>query len=261
MERAKADALEHVAESRKLSGDPNRHRSKSTNRYDYGDNPDFDALRKRDRSGVLNSPELAKIYPAVRPIAYGTFKKYGISERDSEEVLSNCIQKLVMPKADGSATIDNLTVFEEVFPFFNKIVQNEAVDRVRRLSAKKNQANTQDSFDALQDDPDRPVQFADPTSALGAEEMPGFEEIYELCAGSLDESEWKLVAALYLGEKVTKNELLQQEDFLEDLGIAGGSHITRWRALSKKLGHALGKMRLRLEEEGYFFGNPSAELR
>ena len=238
--------------------------SATRNRLITGDNPDFGALRRRDSSGVLNSPELAKLFPALKPIAFGNFKKYGITERDGEEIFSNCLQKLTMPKASGSnegqTTLDTLTVFEEVFPFFSKIVQNETVDRIRRVSALKNQANTSDSFEGLQEDEDRPMQFADPDS-LEDGDMPDFGEIYALCSDTLDESEWKLIATLYMGDGVTKKELLEQDDFLEEMGIKKGSHITRWRGLSKKLEFALGKMRNRLEKEGYFFGNAAAALR
>ena len=259
MERAKSEALAHVAEARKLSGDSNRFRVAGSQSYDYGDNPDFAAMCTPNTSGVLNSSELQKLFPALRPIALGTFKKYGISDRDGEEIFSNCLQRLTVPKGDGEgpAMLESLTVFEEVFPFFSKIVQNESVDRIRRVTTLKNQANTQASFDALQDDPDRPIQFADPAS-LDDSGMPDFNEIYELCSDCLDPGEWKLIATLYMGDKITKKELLEQDDFLEEMGIKPGSHVTRWRGLTKKLEFALGKMRNRLEKNGYYFGNAAA---
>ena len=150
VEHARVEALAKIAEERKLSKDHNRYRNSDVQSYDFGDNPDFDRLKTRDASGVLNSPELEWLFPALWPIAVGTFRKYGTSERDSEEVFSNCLQKLMMPrKSTGVAPLETLTIFEEVFPFFNKLVQNEAVNRIRQVAALKNKANVQESVEAL----------------------------------------------------------------------------------------------------------------
>lgn len=261
VEHARFEALATIAEERKLSRDHNRYRNSDVQSYDFGDNPDFDRLKTRDASGVLNSPELEWLFPALRPIAVGTFRKDGTSERDSEEVFSNCLQKLTMPrKSTGVAPIEALTIFEEVFPFFNKLVQNEAVNRIRQVAALKNKANVQESVEALEESDRSPVQFADPSSQ-STDDFPGFDEIYKLCGDSLDELEWRLVTALYMDSGVTKNQLLNNEALMAELGLANVSQISRWRGLSKKLGFALTKMRKRLEEENYFFGNAANESR
>ena len=250
-----------IAEERKLSGDHDRYRNNNAQSYDYGENPDFEQLKTRDKSGVLNSPELDRLFPALRPIAFNTFRKYGTSDRDGEEVFSNCLQKLTMPKKNAdSAPIEELVVFEEVFPFFNKLVQNEAVDRIRRVATLKNKANVQDSVEALEESETNPIQFADPASQE-TDEMPDFDEIYQLCGDSLDEMEWRLVTALYMDQGVTKNDLMKDEELMAELGLSDVSATSRWRGVSKKLGFALTKMRKRLEDESYFFGNIANEAR
>ncbi|MEZ5325315.1 MAG: hypothetical protein R3F19_09645 [Verrucomicrobiales bacterium] len=258
---SRIEALATIAEERKLSGDHDRYRNRDAQSYDYGENPDFDQMKSRDHSGVLNSPELQRLFPALRPIAINTFRKYGTSDRDGEEVFSNCLQKLTMPKKKtGVSPIEELTVFEEVFPFFNKLVQNESVNRIRQVAALKNQANVQASIEALEDSETNPVQFADPATQ-GTDDAPDFDEIYKLCADSLDELEWRLVAALYMDQGMTKNALLKDEELMAELGLSDVSPISRWRGVSKKLGFALTKMRKRLEEENYFFGNAANKSR
>ena len=64
-----------------------------------------------------------------------------------------------------------------------------------------------------------------------------------------------------MDQGVTKNQLLNNEELMAELGLANVSQISRWRGLSKKLGFALTKMRKRLEEENYFFGNAANESR
>ena len=258
---SRAEALATIAEERKLSGDPDRYRNNAGQTYDYGKNPDFDQLKTRDKSGVLNSPELQWLFPALRPIAYNTFRKYGTSERDGDEVFSNCLQKLTMPRKNAdTAPIEDLVVFEEVFPFFNKLVQNESVDRIRRVAALKNQANVQESVQALEESETNPRQFADPATQ-GTDDVPDFDEIYKLCGDSLDEMEWRLVTALYMDQGTTKNELMKDEELMAELGLSNVSSTSRWRGVSKKLGFALTKMRKRLEEESYFFGSAANESR
>ena len=153
-----------------------------------------------------------------------------------------------------------MVVFEEVFPFFNKLVQNEAVDRIRRVATLKNKANVQDSVEALEESETNPIQFADPASQE-TDEMPDFDEIYQLCGDSLDEMEWRLVTALYMDQGVTKNDLMKDEELMAELGLSDVSATSRWRGVSKKLGFALTKMRKRLEDESYFFGNIANEAR
>ena len=137
-------------------------------------------------------------------------------------------------KSTGVAPIEALTIFEEVFPFFNKLVQNEAVNRIRQVAALKNKANVQESVEALEESDRSPVQFADPSSQ-STDDFPGFDEIYKLCGDSLDELEWRLVTALYMDSGVTKNQLLNNEALMAELGLANVSQISRWRGLSKKL--------------------------
>jgi hypothetical protein len=173
-------------------------------------------------------------------LALATLSRKGIRGHDAEDVFIETIAELVRERDDQrKALIQEPTVFEEIIPLHSQIVQFRAIDWFRRRSARKNQPNTGDSFDALTGDSDRPLQFEDETATAVT-----FEKIYKECQEALSPVEWQLVYALYVAQSATVQDLVRSDKACAQLGIkAGASDSTRRRAISEMVERALEKIR------------------
>jgi hypothetical protein len=232
---------EIVAGERREASDPQLHHDPEDRRYEK--NLDLDRLQKHHPERGFSDREWNRLPPVLKPLAFARLSKKGIQGADAEDVFSDTLVELVREREGGKGTpILDVTVFEEIVPLHMRIVGFRAVDWYRRRGALKNQPNVGDSYDEMTDDPDRPVQFADPGSEDDA--PMGFEQIYAECEEALDPDEWDLVFRLFVAQSATVTDLVRDDEFCATLPIKpGASGSTRRRAIEERVEGALEKLR------------------
>lgn len=227
-----------VAGIRRQEADPQRHHDPEDRRY--AQNLDLDRLQRAHPERGFSDPEWNRLPDILRPLALATLHRKGIQGADAEDVFSDTLVELVREREESRrAPILDPTVFEEIIPLHSRIVQYRAIDWFRRKSALKNQPNAGESFDALTEDPDRPLQFEDPS-----DRTVSFERIYTECREALTSLEWQLIYHLYVAQTATVQDLVQSDAFCAKLGIKpGASASTRRRVISERVEEALEKIR------------------
>ncbi len=239
LEECTRASLGLVARERREASDPQRHRDSADQRYPA--NLDLDRLQRQDPERGFHDREWDRLPALLRPLAFAQLSRRGIAASDAEDVFLETLAEFARERVrDGRAPITDLTVFEEIVPLQSRMLQFRAIDWIRRRATLKNQPNTGESFDALVDDPDRPVQFADPAS----DGTPSFEEIYRHCREALEPAEWDLLVQLYIARSATIQDLIEDPEFCATLELKpGASASTRRRAVNARLETALSKLR------------------
>ena len=229
---------ELVAERRRIEANPQIHHDPDDRRYHH--NLDLDRLQHRHPERGFQDSEWNRLPEILRPLALSTLGRKGIKGADAEDVFSDTLVELVRERENSrSAPITDPTVFEELIPLHARIVQYRAIDWYRRRGALKNQPNSGESFEALTDNPDRPVQFDN-----GAGDAISFEKIYAECREALSSTEWQMIYALYVAQTATVQDLIQNDRFCDKLGIKpGASASTRRRVIAEHVEQALEKIR------------------
>jgi len=227
-----------VAGQRRKIADPQLHHDPSDRRYSQ--NLDLDRLQHVHPQRGFSDAEWNRLPQLLRPLALATLSKKGIHGPDAEDVFNDTLVELIREREESRiAPIQEPRVFEELIPLHSRIVQFRAIDWFRRRSALKNQPNSGDSFDALTEDPDRPLQFED--SSTG---QISFEKIYAECKEALSPQEWQLIYTLYVSQTATVQDLVRDDGFCTKLGIKpGASASTRRRAIGELVERALEKIR------------------
>lgn len=227
-----------VAGIRRKEADPQRHHDPEDRRYSQ--NLDLDRLQRTHPERGFSDPEWNRLPDILRPLALATLHRKGIQGADAEDVFSDTLVELIREREESRrAPILDPTVFEEIIPLHSRIVQYRAIDWFRRKSALKNQPNAGESFDALTDDPDRPIQFEDVADGLLS-----FEKIYAECREALSPLEWQLVYHLYVAQSATVQDLVTNDAVCARLGIrSGASASTRRRVIGELVEGALEKIR------------------
>lgn len=240
LEDAAEATRELVAEKRRRDADPQLHHDPEDRRYER--NLDLDRLQKRHPERGFADREWNHLPEVLRPLAFSALSRRGIRGPDAEEVFNDSLVELARERRNSEhAPILAPTVFEEIIPLHTRIVGFRAIDWHRRHAALKNQPNAGDSFDALHDDPERPVQFADAGVDPGA---TTFEQIYNDCREALTGEEWDLVYTLYVAQSATVQDLIQDAGFCKRHGLRTGASVsTKRRELGQKVEAALGKIR------------------
>lgn len=230
-----------VSQERSSESDPQRHHDSADNRYSR--NLNLDELQKQHPERGFDRPEWNHMPEVLKPMAFAQLAKKDLSGPDAEDLFLEVLTELARERgSDKKAPITDLTVFEEIVPMQTRMLQHRSIDLHRRRSSQKNQTNTGPSFDALSDDPDRPMQFADPSTGAGASLK--FEQIYIQCQEALEPDEWQLVFTLYVAQSATVQDLVEDKDFSRSLHLKpGASPSTRRRAINAKIEIALEKLR------------------
>lgn len=238
---AASHATATVAADRTRESDPQRHHDPADARYPA--NLNLDDLQRYDEAGGFSHPEWNQLPPLLRPLAFAQLLKKSIAGPDAEDLFLEILAEMSRKRgSDDRAPISDLTVFEEIVPLQHKMLQFRSIDWHRRHEAQKNQTNTGPSLDALTDDPDKPMQFADPASLPGP--TPKFDDIYFQCREALTEREWWLVVTLYVSRNATVSDLVNDHDLCRDLGLKpGASDSTRRREINARVETALDKLR------------------
>ncbi|MCH7227694.1 hypothetical protein [Haloferula sp. A504] len=231
---------ELVAAKRRSDADPQLHHDPEDRRYER--NLDLDRLQRYDPDRGFNDREWNGLPDLLKPLALRTLQRKGISGHDAEEVFMDALVELAKVRnSDNKAPILDPTVFEELIPLHLRIVGFRAIDWQRRRTTLKNRPNDGESFDALTDDSERPLQFEDPSADP---EAPTFEHIYKECREVLDSDEWDLVYTLFVAQAATIQELIEEQDFCHRYGLKrSASASTRRRVLNERIQTALEKIR------------------
>ncbi len=231
---------ELVAEKRRQDADPQLHHDPEDRRYER--NLDLDRLQRHDPSQGFSDREWNHLPDLLKPLALRTLHRKGITGHDAEEVFIDSLVELArIRSSDSRAPILDPTVFEELIPLHMRIVGFRAIDWRRRRTTLKNRPNEGDSFDALTSDPERPVQFEDPSMDPDA---PTFEHIYKQCRELLEADEWDLVYTLFVAQSATIQELIEERGFCRRYGLKpSASASTRRRVLNDRIQGALAKIR------------------
>lgn len=246
LEQVSQASRDFVASQRRDLRDPQTHHDSADRRYDR--NLDLDRLQRHDPQLGFHDSEWNHLPQILRPLTFSVLSRKGITGHDAEDVFSDTLVELVKEReGSGHAPILDPTVFEEIIPLHSRIVRFRAIDWYRRRSTLKNQPNAGDSIDALGDDPDRPVQFEDPSSAR--DQGHSFERIYKECHEALTPKEWKLIFILFVSQSETIQDLVQDDAFCVALGAKPGSSAsTRRRLINERVEEALEKIRNNLAD-------------
>ncbi|MGB1129235.1 MAG: hypothetical protein ACPG4K_04235 [Haloferula sp.] len=240
LEEASRATRELVAEKRRQVANPQLHHDPEDARYE--ENLDLDRLQKFDPEKGFQDREWNHLPELLRPLALATLSRKGIRGHDADEVFNDTLVELARQRgSDKKAPILDPTVFEELIPLHTRIVGFRAIDWYRRRSALKNQPNAGESLDALNEDPERPIQFEDRDAAP---DSVTFERIYNDCREALSAAEWDLIYTLFVAQSATIQELIVEPDFCASFGLKpGASDSTRRRVLNDRIQAALEKIR------------------
>ncbi|MEM9081070.1 MAG: hypothetical protein AAGC74_10305 [Verrucomicrobiota bacterium] len=236
-----------VAHDRRTENNPNCHHDPNDSRYDQ--NLNLDHLQSQDKSNTFNHPEWSKLLDFLTPFGLRELQKKGITHPDSDDVYSETFSELIREKSGKKPPISALLVFEEIIPLFVRMIQFRAIDWVRNRNTKKNQPNTQDSVEGLQEAAQSSRQFADTkASHPGLSDSLSFEEIYRDCHNVLTKFEWQLIFTIHVAESSTMGELIEKPRVLAQLGVTASDSVsTRRRRLNEALDQALTKLAKALE--------------
>lgn len=219
LEKAKKAALRWVADERHRTGDPDLYRV--TTGKNHPGNINLKALQQRGADGHFSAPEWDKLPRVLEPLGFSILQRKGVPTEDAKDLFSESLAGLVRGRgSDGKAPIELVTVFEELAPLFGTMVSHRVVDWSRKMKSLKNQPNVQHSLDELTDNPNRPLQVADPKTTRG--KQPGdlsFEDIYYQCHECLDEFEWRLIYEIYVGQDMTRGDMIEDGSVLSAMGI------------------------------------------
>ena len=240
--RARQRSLDLVAEARAESGDPDLYRDPDEPQF-YEHNLHLERLQQRTADNRYESPEWGELPPVLKGRALAVLRRCGVPEDACEDVFVDCLAVLATVRVkDGTAPIDQLTIFEEVVPLFTTMVHNRGVSWLRKQSAQKNRPNNP-AFGESLDDPDR---FIAPASqAAGGDPFEGltFERMHASCSDCLSELEWHILTALFVEANVTRGELSDDPEVMRMMGVKASSSLgNRRRHLNKHLESALDKL-------------------
>lgn len=247
MELATVSARHQVATRRREQTDPQLYHVTADRRY--AANLDLDHLQQRDTDNAFTSRTWTDLDPLLRPLAFHLLQRKGITGADAEDVYNETFAELArLRSSDQRAPIETIMLFEELIPFFSKMVQFRSIDWMRRRGALKNKPNTQHSIEELTEREDHAVQFEDigatPTADLN--DLP-FDELYRQCEEALSPFEWELVFMIYVSQSATMGEALEMKPILSQLGLKSRDSSSKKRRILndhlesslKKLAHCL----------------------
>ncbi|MBK1835586.1 hypothetical protein [Roseibacillus ishigakijimensis] len=245
LEEAHDYSRHRVREERTREGDPQRYHDPADGRYEA--NLDLDKLQRRGegREAVFPDREWDRLPPVLRAFAFSTLARRGVRNQDAEDVFMETFAELPRPKgSDQRAPIETIQLFEEVIPLFTKMIQFRAIDWIRKRAARKNQPNSQFSYEELTEEQENVRQFEDRSArAFGEAADLTFDRIYDLCQEALTPFEWELVFAVHVSQSHTMGELLEEGPVLEKLQLRPSDSISKKRRiLNEKLHGALSKL-------------------
>ncbi len=219
-------SLDHIAHARESSDDRERYRKNGAHER----NLDLRKLRPPPES--MDPEEWNALDDVLRPCGYSVLKSFKeLSQEDKEEIYSKSLTDLYKGRqSDGRSPLDQVRVFEEVFPFFSRIVH---------LAAKKHAERRRptEDLDAISEEP-------------CLEPGRSFAELRFECEEALNEAEWDLVNRKFMAGE-TDTELIESEPLLESLGIDTDlALISRRRHLKGRLAASLEKLAVCLKEIG-----------
>ena len=221
-------ALDHVAKYREDTNNLEHFRHGGAHER----NLDLRKLQPPPES--MDAAEWAALDEALRPCGYAVLKPFKeLSQEDKDDAYSKSLTELYRPRQrDGLSPLDQIRVFEEVFPFFSRIVHFTAKRQLRKLKPSAE----------LEEVDEETLQF-----------QPGltFARIQFECAEALTRPEWTLVTRKFVAGE-TDTELIDNDHLLEELGI--GLHlsaISRRRHLKERMEAALEKLAHSLKETGH----------
>ena len=238
---------EFVAEDRLNSSDEERYRDPADKRYER--NLSLPRLQRKGVDGGFLDTEWSELLSLLKPFGYRELQKKGVLNQDAEDVYSETFTELTREGKTKAAPIMRLTVFEEVIPLFVRMIQFRRLDWLRSRNAKKNQPNTQESIEELASEERGGQQFTDTReTSIGSDQPLSFDAIYYQCQEQLSSFEWHLVFSLYVAQRATMGELIEEERTLSHMGLTRkDSPSTRRRRLNEHLDEALTKLRENLE--------------
>lgn len=238
LEQTSEAVREQVAVKRRQARDPQIDHDPEDPRYDR--NLDLDRLQKRDDERHFGDREWNSLPGLLRPLAFATLQRRGITGHDAEEVFNDSLAELVRERRESRrAPIQDPTVFEELIPLHTRIVGFRAVDWYRRRGALKNRPNAGSSFEEMTGEGEQVRQFEDDKADP---DLPTFERIYRECREALDPREWELVYTLFVAQSATVQDLIADPAFCRRHGLSA-SGSTRRRQLNQQVTEALRKIR------------------
>lgn len=248
--RVRPLALATVAEVRRSRRDWQAFRDPQKSAW--VENPDFDALRRRSEDGALLSREWDRVAPILWKAAHPPLLRLGVGEEDASDIKMETLAELTRAsKVAGS--LDKLLIFEELPKLFATMIERRAISWLRKFSAQKRRP-VHPSFTERLDDPDNPAarQLTDPrTESTGAPPWAnaGFDRIRHACRGALTDFEWHLVDVLFVEASHSRQDLVNDQWVLGQLGLAASaSESKRRRRLNLFIDEALARLGRKLED-------------
>ena len=250
--RASQAALAHTAAERSRSGDPDLFRDPETAAWEH--NPDFKALRARDKEGVLTSNGWRLAEPVLRRRALPVLGRMGVKDEDAQDVVMEALGELTQARPDGGGPMDKMEIFEELVRFFATMVERRGISWLRKQSALKRQPTNPALADPM-DAPDSQTRrsladpkFAAPHDPRAPWENATFDAIRHACRGALTDFEWHLLNALFVEGSHTRLDLANDPWVLEQAGlVADASESKRRRRLNLYIDEALARLGRALE--------------
>jgi DNA-directed RNA polymerase specialized sigma24 family protein len=179
----------------------------------------------------------------LKPRAFGLLRDQGIDGADAEDMFAEAMAGMVKPRRDGTASIQDLLVYEQVPMLFLSIVRRRAINHIRNRNAEKRAAHNTVSVDADETSVDVTAQSAVADwAAKAADPLRGMTlaRLAEECAEGLSNLQQRILSVLYIEESADYMEVASSPWFVQAAGLkAGASDATRRRALDREHDSAL----------------------
>lgn len=207
----------------------------------WAKNPWFTKLRQRSADGSFESKEWDSAEPILWQRSILIWKKLNIREDDARDVYMETLTDFLKPRDEG-CPLAAMELFEELPRLFSTVAERRGISWIRKQTALKNRPNHRAHAVSI-DDEDTGVARSLTQDQKRDWGQLSFEEIRAACGEVLSEVEWYLLDAVYVKQSHTRNQLVDDPEMQEWLGIdASASLSTRQRQLNVLLADALARL-------------------
>ena len=207
----------------------------------WAKNPWFTRLRQRSADGALASKEWDSAEPILWQRSVPIWKKLSIRDDDARDVYMETLADFLKPRTEG-CPLAMMDLFEELPRLFSTVAERRGISWIRKQTAMKNRPNHRSHAVSI-DDEDTGVARTLSSTARSDWSQLNFDEIRDACGDVLSDAEWFLLDAIYVKQSHTRNQMVDDPEMQEWLGIdASASLSTRQRQLNTILADALARL-------------------
>lgn len=216
----------------------------------WAKNPWLTQLRHRSAEGALESKEWDTAEPILWQRSVAIWKKLNIRDDDARDVYMETLTDFLKPRTEG-CPLASMDLFEELPRLFSTVAERRGISWIRKQTALKNRPNHRSHVVSI-DDEDTGVARSLTTEQSSDWSQLSFDEIRMACGNVLSNAEWFLLDAIYVKQSHTRNQMVDDPEMQEWLGIESSASLsTRQRQLNALLADALARLGKAMQETDF----------